>query len=618
MAAGLLWHPLWSATSPAPLPPKSGATITPVAKPADTKAESPGVAEFHKVIQPILEQNCYECHGDGESKAGIAFDQLTTDDQILHNPDLWLKVLKNTRAHIMPAEGNPPLSAQDQATLDHWIEFTAFGVDPQNYDPGRVTAHRLNRFEYKNTIKDLLGVDFDTNAAFPGDDIGYGFDNIADVLNTSPLLLEKYLAAAQTIVDQAVPKTSRVVQSVSFLGREFIVEETGKTAVKEPSNNNRYSTVVLDGSTGSTGIKWSYFHAASVSRKFTVTHEGDYKFVVEQGINSNFTYIDASCNITILIDGKPMNQKTLGWQGANGQDEKQPSFYDTIAMHLTPGDHVISVTLDPSVDEASTSYIFYSLRSVTLEGPADPALWVHPPNYDRFFPKGEAPADPAGRRAYAREILSAFATKAFRRPVAEESLGKLVDIAEKEYSLPGKTFEMGVSQAMAAVLASPRFLFRIDVPEVANSKSKPAFAQVDEYSLASRLSYFLWSTMPDEELIKLAATGQLRKNLAAQVQRMAADPRAEALIKNFSGQWLQSRAVNTVAISAHDIYLREGFNAPALYDLTPDERTALFDESDAYFGYVMRNDRSVDEFIESNYTFLNSTLATYYFDGNYP
>ncbi len=579
-------------------------------------AENPGVAEFHKVVQPILEKNCYDCHGGGESKAGIAFDELKTDDQILHNNDLWLKVLKNTRAHIMPAGGNPPLTAAEQAALDNWIKFTAFGVDPQNFDPGRVTAHRLNRFEYHNTIRDLLGVDFDANAAFPGDDIGYGFDNIADVLNTSPLLMEKYLAAAQTIIEQAVPSTSRVVQSVTVLGREFIDGDTNTTAVKEPTDNSRYAKVVLDGSTGSTGIKWSYFHPATVSHKFPIAHEGDYKLVVEQGINSNFTYTNASCNITILVDGKPLNQKTLGWHGANSQEEKQPSFYDTISIHLTPGDHEISVTLDP-LNDPSTGYIFYSLRSVAIEGPADPALWVHPANYDRFFPKGEAPADAAGRRAYARELLSAFASKAFRRPVTEESLGKLVDIAEKEYSQPGKTFEMGVSQAMVAVLASPRFLFRIDNPEPVPGQPTPAFVPVDEYSLASRLSYFLWSTMPDEELLKLAAAGQLRKNLDAQIQRMVADPRSDALVENFSGQWLQARAVKTVPINTHEVYLREGYDSTTQDDLTTTQRNALLNEANAYIGYVMHNDRSVDELIESNYTFLNSTLANYYFDNTY-
>ena len=149
----------------------------------------------------------------------IAFDQLKTEDQILHNPDLWLKVLKNTRAGIMPAGGNPRLSAQDQATLDNWIKFSAFGIDPDNLDPGRVTIRRLNRTEYHNTIKDLMGVDFDVDVEFPPDDTGYGFDDIGDVLTISPMRLEKFLQAAQTIVDRAVPTATYALPVQSYGGQ---------------------------------------------------------------------------------------------------------------------------------------------------------------------------------------------------------------------------------------------------------------------------------------------------------------------------------------------------------------------------------------------------------------
>ncbi len=191
-------------------PPAQKPAVTPSAVQPAThgSADNPAIAQFHKDIQPILAENCYECHGGGKSSGGIAFDKLTTEDQLLNNPELWFKVLKNTRAGIMPAGGNPRLSAKEQATLDNWIKFAAFGVDPQNLDPGRVTVHRLNRAEYRNTIRDLLGVDFNTDVEFPSDDIGYGFDNIADVLNVSPLLMERYLTTAQTVVDQAVPGTA--------------------------------------------------------------------------------------------------------------------------------------------------------------------------------------------------------------------------------------------------------------------------------------------------------------------------------------------------------------------------------------------------------------------------
>ena len=568
--------------------------VTPVTtkQPTSPSPETPALAQFHQNIQPILAENCYECHGGGKSKGGLALDKLNTDDQLLHNPDLWLKVIKYTRSGIMPADGNPPLSSQDQATLDKWIEFTAFGVDPQNLDPGRVTVHKLNRTEYRNTIHDLLGVDFNTDVEFPSDDIGYGFDNIADVLNVSPLLMEKYLTAAQTVVDQAVPNKSRVVATQLATGKEF-----------------------LDATTGKDGTKMSYFTPANVSHTFSIPQEGDYDVKLEEGLGSDITFTTANCTVTVNLDDQVASKTVYPWHGTNYGSEIYPSWFETFHVHWAAGDHQVSMNLEPLAG-GTKSVIAYQVRKVTIEGPTDPAKWVHPANYERFFTRDEAPTDPDARRAYARELLGAFATKAFRRPVPEESLDKLVDLAQKIYGAPGKTFEQGVAQAMVAVLASPRFLFRIEEP-LAASTTPGSFALVDEYSLASRLSYFLWSTMPDDELFKLAAAGQLRAHLAEQVQRMVADPRASAFIQNFSEQWLQSRAVLNVPLSAKDILAREGITASAADDLTPAQRVALNDEAAAYFGYVMHNDRSVDEFLDGNYIFLNSTLANYYYDATY-
>src|SRR5438874_4577881 len=155
-------------------------------------ADPPAVADFQKTVQPILKEYCYDCHGDGAKKGGIAYDELKTSGEIL-NHDLWLKVLNNTRAGLMPPFKKPRPSSDKQQALESWIKYQAFGIDPKNPDPGRVTVRRLNRVEYKNTIRDLMGVDYDTEGEFPPDDTGYGFDTIADVLTLSPMLLEKYL-----------------------------------------------------------------------------------------------------------------------------------------------------------------------------------------------------------------------------------------------------------------------------------------------------------------------------------------------------------------------------------------------------------------------------------------
>ncbi len=198
----------------------------------------------------------------------------------------------------------------------------------------------------------------------------------------------------------------------------------------------------------------------------------------------------------------------------------------------------------------------YRLIFVTVEGPLAQKDWELPANYHRFYTRDLPPEDAVARRAYAREVLEKFATRAYRRPVAAETLDRLVAIAEQTYTAPNTTFEKGVAQAMFAVLSSPHFLFRIEEAAPTVTARDP-FPQVDEYTLASRLSYFLWSSMPDDDLFALAAKGELRKNLAAQVKRMVADPKAQALIENFPGQWLQSRSVIDIPINTADVLAAE-------------------------------------------------------------
>ena len=287
---------------------------------------------------------------------------------------------------------------------------------------------------------------------------------------------------------------------------------------------------------------------------------------------------------------------------------------------------------------------------MTVRGPLAADHWVKPPNYARFFPQA-IPNDDRGRRDYARELLADFARRAFRRPVDSDTTDRLATLAEAIYSQPGKTFEAGVAQSMVAVLASPRFIFREENTEAA-AEAAP-YAWVDEYALASRLSYFLWSSMPDAELFQQAAAGTLRKNLSAQVARMLADPRAEALEKNFIGQWLQARDIETVPIEARSVLAREKKFDPELdvqrkrfrelndlpddrlspaekvelakirrafrsqqppprAELTPELRRAMRQETESVFAYILREDRSLLELLDSDYTFVNERLAQHY------
>jgi mono/diheme cytochrome c family protein len=573
-------------------------------------APARGIGEYQKTVLPLLEKHCYECHGDGYDKGKIAFDQLETPEQIL-NTDLWLRVLLNTRAGLMPAEDNPRLSAAEQATLERWIKRDVFHIDPRQPDPGRVTVRRLNRVEYRNTVHDLLGVDFNTDHEFPPDDTGFGFDNIGDALTTSPMLLEKYVAAAQTIIKEAVPLVARKPRASTISGNDF-------------AGTNARS-------------KWGrrqllFSEPASIAASFRNDLEGSYRVKFDLQVNGTYNPDPGKARLILKVDGKEIANQELSYH-----DEKDFTFESK--QKWKPGEHAFSIEMQPTVPEQKKETITdLFVTGVTVEGPLEPAAWVTPENYARYFPRA-VPKGRAERHAYAAEILGAFATRAYRRPLEDDTASRLAALAEATYTQKGKSFEQGVAHAMAAVLASPRFLFRLEQP--APHAVNVAVADVDEYSLASRLSYFLWSTMPDAELTQLAAQGQLRANLGKQVTRMLADPRAENLARNFTGQWLQARDVEGIASNPRQIILRDAgaeemlrqlrqawmkqdeTTAKALadkidriVDAKPEfdgkMRTAMRRETEMYFAYVARENRPVTELIDSNYTFLNEELAKMY------
>jgi hypothetical protein len=282
----------------------------------------------------------------------------------------------------------------------------------------------------------------------------------------------------------------------------------------------------------------------------------------------------------------------------------------TIPAELPPEKAADKAARD-RVRAASGTNVTLRVASVQVRGPLNPKFWIAPDNYSRFFPRAEAPTELAERDAYAGELLRKFATRAFRRPVDDAKVAQLVGLARQVYTEPGKTFEEGISRSMMAVLGSPRFLFRVEGP--APSHEADRFAPLDEYALATRLSYFLWSTMPDEELFGLAARGELRAQLRPQVERMLKDAKAQAFVRNFTGQWLQARDVEFVPINARVVM---GPNAPrnkeGRIDFDSAFRKAMRSETEMYFEHIIREDRSVLELIDSDYTFLNDRLATHY------
>ena len=564
-------------------------------------AESAAAASFHQKIEPLLTKYCYDCHGNGISKGKVSFDSFATDTELLGKRDMWLAALKNVRSGLMPPRDEDNLRPSDAEidTLARWVKYEAFAIDPKNPDPGRVTARRLNRVEYRNTIRDLMGYDFNAEAEFPPDDSGNGFDNNGDVLTISPLHLEKYLAAAESIVDRAVPKVAKIMRERSAVGRDF------------------------RGEGGMNGENLNAKRAVTVSRNFTVERAEKYQVVAELESRGSFDFDPSHCKLVCKIDGKEAFSEDVVWA-------ERKTIKHEIEFNWEAGSHTVAFEVVPlpsvatdaaavvsaekaRVREARPGNTSVTVRvaSVQVRGPLNPKYWTVPENHARFFPGGAAPEEPAARDHYASELLKNFALKAYRRPIEEGRLKQLVALARQMYVQPGKSFEEGVGRAMMAVLGSPRFLFRVEEP-VAGAAAEP-FPLIDEYALASRLSYFLWSTMPDEELFGLAKSGELRAQLRPQVARMLADTKAQAFVRNFTGQWLQARDIETVPINMRVVM---GANAPrnreGRTEFDGPFRRLMRSETEMFFEHLIREDRSVLELVDSDYAFLNEKLATHY------
>jgi hypothetical protein len=599
------------------------------------RSEDPAAA-FDGKILPILEDHCFNCHGEGEDKGKVSFDTFGSVAELMDQTTLWDHALRNVRAGLMPPAGKKRPSDDDLATLVDWIKRGPLKLDPANPDPGRVTLRRLNRTEYRNTIRDLTGYDFRTDEEFPADDTGYGFDNIGDVLSTSPLLLEKYMQAAETIVANAVPLENRVTP------RRPIHAGTFRGLGEGHGNAGEYHLSLYD--------------PADLRADLKIEQAGTYRVILNASVRGSFSYDPGRARATWWVDGKQRFQREVKWSaGQNIESE--------VEVTWAAGSYPLRLKLEPLLGKDQQPpdlgdgppHVHFHLNGITLVGPLEPEFQVHPPRYEKFFTRDRVPPDAAERDLYAAEILRRFATRAFRRPVDEATVGKLAAIAKESAEAPGGSFEKGISRALAAIIASPRFLFRIE--QVLPDGDPAAHPLLDEFSLASRLSFFLWSTMPDDELFRLAGRGELRKNLAGQIDRMLADGRSDELVRNFAGQWLQARDVESVSIDARVVLARDAgtdretrerferfqrlnreidqaerardeakvatlreemnalrarFRGQRRVEFGGSLRTAMRREAELLFRHLLREDRSVLELVQTDSTFLNEELARHY------
>jgi len=482
---------------------------------------------------------------------------------------------------LMPPEDRPQPGRDEIGGVTRWIK-SALTPDEcgRTVDPGRVTIRRLNRAEYNNTIRDLVGVDFRPADDFPSDDVGYGFDNIGDVLSMPPILMEKYLAAAEAISEEAIVVGSSAGGQV----KTYDSATLGSGAGGSPREDG---TLIL---TSESEIAVTHSFPRSAHYVIHVRASGD-----QAG--------PEPVKMAVRIDGKDLKTFPVTAQAGTFQAFQ-------FKQNLKGGLRRLSVAFlndyyqpnDPDPKKRDRNLI---VESIAVEGPLYTAGEALPESHRKIVfrtPKTKSDVSEA-----AKAVIERFASRAFRRPISESdqaSLVKLVELAIQH----GDRYERGIQLAVQAILVSPDFLFRVELDsrgtKVQPRAGVPSGGQlIGEYELASRLSYFLWSSMPDDELWKAAVSGSLRSGdvLDKQVRRMLHDPKAEALVDNFASQWLQLRNLKAVH---PDRGRFPNFDEPL--------RQAMIRETELFFGSVMRNDFSILDFLDADFTYLNERLARHY------
>jgi len=519
-------------------------------------------------VKPLLEQFCFECHGGKKVRGDVRLDRVRGVADA-HDGALDLALVREMVATgQMPPEDSEQPSTLQRLAIAQWLDATLAYVPPDApVDPGWFTIHRLNRSEYRNTLRDLLGVDparVDLAAKLPRDDTGYGFDNIADVLSVSPLALEQYMASAEQAIEA---------------GLGPIVSFGDVPRVLRP----------LEGKNGQALPRGGFFlySNGTAGSKFVASIEGEYMIRVRAWETHAG---DELSKMRVKVDERPVGE--VGVSGTRGEGQEF-----SFKVRLAAGVHAVGAQFlnDYYVKDQGDRNL--AVESISVAGPLDEATSVRSAAWTRVFGAAPQSEDETGR---ATEILRAFATRAYRRPVDDREVQGLVGVYQAEREAGG-AFEPAVRTALAAALVSPNFLYRtVANPAAGDAQSRYVLGA---YELASRLSYFLWSSMPDDELFGLAANGSILKDevLAQQVKRMLADPKSRALVENFAGQWLQLRALDTLAI-----------DRTTFPEYTDELRADMVQEAVLFFEDVLRNDGSVLAFIDSRDSFLNERLAKFY------
>lgn len=555
-------------------------------------------------IRTVISSYCVGCHNDTLKTAGLSLEQAD-----LANPgaslDIWEKVLRKLRARTMPPAGVP---RPDEATYNKFADYLEHGLDQYalaNPDPGKSTLRRLNRTEYMNAVRDLLAVQINNQAdLLPADDTMHGFDNIGEVLTLSPLLTEQYLAAARSIRRQAIsePEMQPVFEFYTVSG--YLMQE------------ERVSEELPFGSRGGMAIHHNF------------PLDGEYVLQVQLQKNSR-EYIRGLTEphqLDVRLDGERIKQFTIGGEqhgksagifssgtaGEFAQEHYERTADKALEIKFTAraGTRLVTVAFmkETTVPEEPLypQHTLYdhaqykggvpAVRTVAIGGPFNPIGATPTASHERIFICKPARADDED---CARNILSTLAHRAYRRLATETEIADLIGFYKQ--GLQEGNFESGIGMAIERILAGPEFLFRVESTPA--NVDEGQIHRVSDLDLASRLSFFLWSSIPDDELLGLAETGRLSDPaiLEQQVRRMLTDSRSQALVDNFGSQWFNLRNLNAV--------LPDGTLFPYFDE---NLRQAFVEETRLFFAHILKQDRPLLEILNADYTFINDRLARHY------
>ena len=576
------------------------------ARPQDA-GESPAP---HRTLGTLLERYCFTCHNERLRTAGLVLSEMDLA-RVGDDAERWERVVRKLRAGAMPPAGRPRPDAAAYAALTAWLEAALDRAAPELTPPARRFAvHRLNRVEYGNAVRDLLGVEVDTELLLPPDDDDEGFDNIADVLSVSPTLMERYLFAARRISQLAVGDPAVATASEIYRVPEALVQD------------DRISEDLPFGSRGGVAIR----HYFPVDGEYSIRIRLQRSFYdVIRGLGTVAHQLDVRVDGALVkrfpVGGEHEGPKPPASHTGNTRGDRAWETYSHHAddnlvarVPVTAGLRVVGVSFvkRPAVAEgvlqpprmlatfgASTDEMMDgnpAVRSVEIDGPFDGAAPRGTTARQRIFTCRPAGEDAAGEARCAERILSGLARRAYRRPVTDRDVETLLAFFESGRRAGG--FDGGIQAALERMLVDPEFLFRIE-----RNAGAAARGRVGDVELASRLSFFLWSSIPDDELLDLAAAGRLGEPavLERQVRRMLVDSRSAALVRNFAAQWLQLRR------------LRNASPDPTIFpEFDENLRRAMQRETELFLESQLRADRGVVDLLRADHTFLNERLARHY------